>query len=434
VSMFTNTSSGAPFPDRIGTQQLWRMMSGNIISGDGACNSDPRPVAAGGRGMCLLIQTSADTRFHMSSGPWAAVGAGQWVTLVHAYIFAAPLAAYITPGAYHEPGYPGTSNRLAQGLDTLRRIERAAGWVHGTSGNVSDQDADADGWLEQREIPTVPYSLLGKAAAAQALADNKFLLTTAPAAPRFFLVPGDGRVTVVWERSATETVGDPYFPLASDPLGALYDPNFRQFDVEGYRIWRGRTLATMEVIASFDYVGTYMTDRTGQFWNSNDYGTQCAPELGILTSCPVQFAADGSGPSYSIPLVGNVIQIPPGGRHEMASGSATVRGDVTITVADTAVVGGNSGLPLLQDLGVPFSYVDNNVRDGVRYFYAVTAFDVNSVASGPSSLESPLVTRQATPRVASGQETLGELGDLELVGGVGTVLNPAGVVQCIYHV
>ena len=51
----------------------------------------------------------------------------------------------------------------------------------------------------------------------------------------------------------------------------------------------------------------------------------------------------------------------------------------------------------LTNNGVPFMYVDHNVRNSLRYFYAVVAFDVNSVASGPSSLESQRKTKAVTP-------------------------------------
>jgi len=85
-------------------------------------------------------------------------------------------------------------------------------------------------------------------------------------------------------------------------------------------------------------------------------------------------------------------------------------------VADTAVTGGASGLPALTDNGVPFAFIDTGVINGFRYFYSVTAFDINSVKSGPSSLESPLVTKQVTPRAGAPNEvgaqlTFGIVGD-----------------------
>ena len=45
----------------------------------------------------------------------------------------------------------------------------------------------------------------------------------------------------------------------------LYDPNYRKFDVEGYRIYRGRsdTPSALKLLVQFDYAGTTFTDFTG---------------------------------------------------------------------------------------------------------------------------------------------------------------------------
>jgi hypothetical protein len=73
-------------------------------------------------------------------------------------------------------------------------------------------------------------------------------------------------------------------------------------------------------------------------------------------------------------------------------------GDAIILKADTAITGTESGaLPDLADAGVPFVYTDNTARNNLRYFYTVTAFDVNSIQSGPSNLESARVTKPVTP-------------------------------------
>jgi hypothetical protein len=50
---------------------------------------------------------------------------------------------------------------------------------------------------------------------------------------------------------------------------------------------------------------------------------------------------------------------------------------------------------------VPFAFVDRGVRNDLRYFYAVTAFDINSFQSGPASLESTRRTKDVTPRSAA---------------------------------
>src|SRR5262249_42098762 len=134
------------------------------------------------------------------------------------------------------------------------------------------------------EVSVVPRSLLDKANVAQAVFNTKFLLPFSPDPPQFYLIPGDNQVTIVWQKSRTEdpTVGgDPYFSIAADPTTALYDPNFRHFDVEGYRIYRGRTAGALTLVAQFDYAGTQMVDYTGQF----DWGN-CAPELGVNGDTP----------------------------------------------------------------------------------------------------------------------------------------------------
>jgi hypothetical protein len=94
-----------------------------------------------------------------------------------------------------------------------------------------------------------------------------------------------------------------------------------------------------------------------------------------------------------VDITGNLVQVQPGGRVVLAD-QATV---LTI-LADTAVTGGGTNRPAPSNSGVPFAYVDRGVRSSLTYFYAVTAFDVNAVASGPSSLESAPIAQSVTPR------------------------------------
>jgi hypothetical protein len=118
----------------------------------------------------------------------------------------------------------------------------------------------------------------------------------------------------------------------------------------------------------------------------------------------------------SHPLVGKIIQVKAGGRVVLADNS------VLIVKADTAVTGLGTGYPELSDNGVSFSFVDNAARNSFTYYYAVTAFDVNSFKSGPSSLESPRITKATTPRKTSGQETAGLLQPVQLLAGDGNPL------------
>ena len=59
-------------------------------------------------------------------------------------------------------------------------------------------------------------------------------------------MPGDNNVTVIWEETPTEVLGDPFYEVASDEASPLFNPNYRQFDTEGYRVWRGTDPGTLD--------------------------------------------------------------------------------------------------------------------------------------------------------------------------------------------
>ncbi|HZN98723.1 MAG TPA: hypothetical protein VFB61_13400 [Gemmatimonadales bacterium] len=413
LTLFSNTINGGAFDDAQNTTQLFRYISNNInpAAGDAPCNTgNPQETK-----ICFVNNTASDDmRFFQSSGPLT-LGPGQFGTIAVAYIFAAPRIA----GACVGPGTctitPGDARLLSNPntADNVNTVDSVSGFI-GYAG-----DADGDGAADQAEFtaPT-PNSLLGKALVAQSVFDNGFLLPFAPESPEFFLIPGDNQVTVLWRPSPTETTGDPFFVIASsltrtDPEtglvepNPLYDPNYRQFDVEGYRIYRGRVDSPDELteVAQFDYQGTVITDFTSQISVDGQLQVGCAPELGINTvtvvgtdttlGCPVDFDSlvAGVAPTVSldIPLVGPIIQVKRGERTTLATGQSI------ILIADTAITGGASGLPELEDTGVPFTFLDTGVRNNLRYFYSVTAFDINSFQSGPSSIESPRATKSVIP-------------------------------------
>jgi hypothetical protein len=391
ITIFSNTVNGSTgYPDPVGVKQLYRYLSGTSspAKGDLSCTNQGNQLALH---YCVLWQAKTDTRFFESSGPFQ-LKPGQSSTIVVAYLNGPPVnnAALATAQGTTDlpPGFSLPAESLAAHPNSIRPIESVMG-------ELGYNDDNANGRIEQTEVRSVPRSLLDKALKAQAVFDAKFLLPFAPAAPSFFLIPGDNQVTVVWEKSQSENPdpligGDPYYAIASDPTNALYDPNFRQYDVEGYRLYRGRTAGALQLIAQFDYLGTQMLDYTGQF----NY-TNCAPELGVQTGCPVTFDTVGVRTvSNPVSLVGNVVQVPPGGRAVLSSGG------VLVTQTDTAVSGGGSGFPGLSDTGVPFAFVDRSVRNLFQYYYSVTAFDLNSVVSGPTSLESSKVAKTVTPRAA----------------------------------
>jgi hypothetical protein len=164
------------------------------------------------------------------------------------------------------------------------------------------------------------------------------------------------------------------------------------------------------LVAQFDYAGTVISDFQGQVNPVED----CAPELGITGGCAAIFDSVVPGlprtSKVDHPLVGEIVQVRLGGRAALADGTALV------TAADTAVTGGGAGFPALRDTGVPFAYVDRTPRNSLRYFYAVTAFDVNSFNSGPSSLESPRTTKAVVPTVPASNATSEVRLKVELMG------------------
>ncbi|MGH9259225.1 MAG: hypothetical protein ACRD08_04885, partial [Acidimicrobiales bacterium] len=281
LTMFSNTTNGPPFADAQGVNLLYRRLSGFLGGGDVQCNPFTNPATARLRRLCFLAQTQADARFYQASGPFD-LPPGEARTIVVGYIHAAPtdtVASYV--GGDVKPGVPFAGDSIRADPSKIRLVERIAGWV-------SESDLNGNLSIEQNEVTTVPRSLFHKALIAQTVFDNKFLLPFSPEAPPYFLVPGDNKVTVVWQESPSEASGDPFFAIANQPFdsiggqNALYDPNFRQFDVEGYRIYRGRSASELELIAQFDYAGTSFADFNGAIAYGDADGNgleECAPEL-----------------------------------------------------------------------------------------------------------------------------------------------------------
>jgi len=404
IQLYSQFSSGGAFPSPNTAARAFKYLSGTITPADGiSCNQGDPLVSH----ICFINDvTPSDVRGMMSSPPTTLPPGGS-ATIAFAYVHAAPVALPGLPGRRVTPGSPrrmADAAQLALGANTIDSVAGFTGWT----------DRNGDGVVQGGEFTAVRGSLIRKAQLAQAIFDHRFQTPMAPEAPEFFLVPGDNAVTVVWRPSSAEATGDPYFAVASQalttPIGGgvplpnpLYDPNYRQFDVEGYRIYRGRvdSPASLALVAQYDYANTVFRDYTGQTagqWQQ-PLGTACAPELGITTSCPDRFDTPGPGVQLTryveTPIAGAFVQVALGDRVVFPGG------DLFVLRADSAAGGGGSSTPPFGDSGVPFSYVDRDVRNDLTYFYAVTTFDVNAIEStgpGRTSLESPRVTRRVMPR------------------------------------
>ena len=424
IQLFSgNVNGGTGFPDPQNALQLFRYLSAGLIPGiDSPCNYVGIPSQTR---VCFMQRTTGTDTRHFQSSPALTIKPGASASIVVAYVFAAPLAmlGYAPTSANQiDPGDPTWTNHPDSmlnhpgitGLQGVGRVDSMTGFA-GYIGQTAHNADNTEYQPKQSDFKVIPKSLLGKALVAQSVFDGHFLLPFAPDRPNFFLVPGYQKVTIMWKPSPSDaatpgSLGDAFFALASSATSTLpgggttpnllYDPNYRKFDVEGYRIYRGRTDApnALKMIAQFDYSGTVFSDYGGNISVGN-----CAPELGSAVDCPVAFTKITPGITSTVKadynLNGAIVQVKYGDRQLLATGK------VINFTADTSMVGNNSGFPQLANTGVPFIFVDSagiagcagcGVYNGVRYYYVVTAFDFNSWNSGPSSLESSRVTKTVT--------------------------------------
>lgn len=418
----------------------YRLLSGTPAATDGQCNITAPGKTPAQIHVCFMLlgASGTDTRM-LESSTTLTLAPGQATSIVVAYVYAAPVAVpgFTPSSTQHDPGNVTWTNSTdsmfkynQSGLPGVNLVDSISGFLAYTGPHFN-----SDGSVHQplqTEFTVVKGSLLGKALVAQAVFDAKFLQEFAPDAPQFFLIPGDKQVTVLWKPSDTETIGDPYYQIVSTATitsngqqipNPLYDPNYRKFDVEGYRIYRGRSDSpnALQLLIQYDYTGTTIRDYTGFVVNGN-----CAPEVGILTDCPATTPAGGfqtppPGTPYTRFATYNIGPQPDGTPLRFVDQTAGTRlalagGTTSIaTVVDTVVSGAGDGSnPPLADTGVPFVFVDKagatgcnkcGVSNGVNYFYSVTAFDVNAPGHGPTSLESARVTKQVIPQAPASNFT-----------------------------
>ncbi|MBS4015609.1 MAG: hypothetical protein KGZ86_04155, partial [Candidatus Latescibacteria bacterium] len=151
------------------------------------------------------------------------------------------------------------------------------------------------------------YQLGLTSAAAQAAYDNYWIMPEAPPTPNLTLIPGEGRITLIWDNVA-ETARDGFYTLAA----TLRNPFYREYDFQGYKIYRSLTgkVGAWALLEQFDKI---------------------------------------DGLVYEDPTVVDSLRT-----------RAT-------------------------DKGLSYAYVDSsNIRLGFPYYYAVTAYDVNTLGGDPN--------------------------------------------------
>lgn len=451
VSFWTETShfSFGGLRDPVGAEELWRYLSGNIDPppGEPTCNIAPEIAgptpAASQQSACWTSDETHDSRYTMATGPFE-LPAGDTQTLAIAYVVAPALetlpdgtptgifANSSDPNAnppgvpsFH-PGFPsarGCTDETAvdctdvDATNAVRPIERAAGWMSYDGPAPSGALESAGQKLNQFAVETATHSLLDRALVAQLIFDAKFLHPTPPEPPTFYLLPGPNEVTVVFEPSATDEVGDPYFELASDPSSPLYNPNYRQFDVQAYEIWRGVSADDLELLAVFEYFDRPFVDTTCELVRpGEEIGNPAGPGYTIGEACP-----DGYERTEAfVRFFNNGV---PGGRPG--------RGVVRAATGGAGVVDSLGVFPLPEWEGVrrfdgtQFLYRDTSLVNNFAYFYAVTAVDLNSPASGPPTQRSARDVRSAVPRAEAPNLTEGHL-TMEIEEGSGNPLRTDG--------
>jgi hypothetical protein len=82
---------------------------------------------------------------------------------------------------------------------------------------------------------TWPYYLALASQSAQAAYDNNWVMPAPPPSPNVTLVPGNQRVTLIWDELPLGAK-DPFFPIA----GAL-NPHYKEQDFQGFKVYRSRS-------------------------------------------------------------------------------------------------------------------------------------------------------------------------------------------------
>ena len=193
-------------------------------------------------------------------------------------------------------------------------------------------------------------NLVGLAQTVQTTFDTDFNLPAPPVSPNLKLIERDGSVVVTWD-DLSEKTPDTFYPVsqvATNPDGtpaATYNPDYLEMDFQGYRVYRSLTPETDDavLVAQFDLVDGITTSSAA-----------------VGADAGVDVDGDGSPEAYDPFDVG-------------------FKGD------DDAV-----------DTGIKYIFVDRGqglstregLINGIKYYYAVTAFDYQPSNTGQESLES----------------------------------------------
>ena len=227
-------------------------------------------------------------------------------------------------------------------------------------------------------------NLVKKTELAYQLYNTGYRLPKAPAAPNLKIIPGDRKVTLTWDDVPVKTP-DPFLP-ADDP-----SQGFRQYDFEGFRVYRSRTgqIDDAELLAQYDLKNGITL------------------ETGISNRMIEVIDADGNSQILESPAVQDT--------------------------AGASALDAQKRYGLGSDTGLKFTYVDQwdepstfqRLTNGFRYFYMVTSYDWNQ----GESLESSLVFTEENMTVPRSDantymEASADISSTVLYDGAGNELDP----------
>lgn len=74
----------------------------------------------------------------------------------------------------------------------------------------------------------------------QATFDMNYLMPIPPSPPKLTVIPGDAQLTLLWDNTS-EIEPDPFYEYAGKPGTPFYNPFYKQYDFEGYLVWKSIT-------------------------------------------------------------------------------------------------------------------------------------------------------------------------------------------------
>lgn len=165
-------------------------------------------------------------------------------------------------GRYWHPPYPYEPYDSTDVSPADKRFLQSSGPFNLAPGEIATTTIGVMGAITDRTGPaeTWPYYLGLASSAAQAAYDNNWIMPEPPPSPNLVLIPGDGKITLLWDKSA-EDAKDRFFPLSR----ALLNPFYREMDFEGYKVYRSKSGRTTdwELLAQFDKInGIIFSDTT----------------------------------------------------------------------------------------------------------------------------------------------------------------------------